>query len=899
MDILTSALRQLRAHPLFAALIILLLALGIGANTAIFSVVHAVLLKPLPYPQPGDLVVARKPPRDGNAANFPGGGDMMPDTEFQGWTAAVPKSFLSLAAYRNSSSTLQLGDGAVRVPTAAVTGEFFPTLGVNAWRGRLFEPTDLKPGAPMVTVLSYSTWQSRFNGNDSALGQVVKIDDVAHTIVGVMPPSFEFIDPVQFWRPLQLMPNAPGQLRIQMVRVLGRLLPGTPLDTAQRELDGISERFWSDLAGGLINGPAGGDVERRVINGPGLQGATNGPREPSVATASGGGIATTNSGQTQQIVRSPDRQFSPPAPGRQVVVGGPQGGPAGAGPGPRLSLPFADAKVQLMLLQEQLVRQSRTTLWLLLGAVTFVLLIACANIANLQMARTAARRREVAIRAALGATPGRLALELLAENVLLALVGGLLGVLLAWWGTLGMQAWLADYLPRVNPVGLSGPVLGFGFLLAVSAGLGFGLAPAWQGTRVNLLDALKEGGHTGIASGQRWRYGLVALEVALALVLAANTGLLVKSIYNLYATELGFRTGNVLTANLALPRRYGAPAQQRDFAQRWLAALQTLPGVQSAAITDLPPLSPYTQMVLVATAQGSTANVNASVNSAPQAMAVAGATPDFFRAAGIALRQGRFFAGQDGFEAPPVAIVNEAFVKQYYPKGLTLGAQVSLPDNSRHGGATASIVGVVADIRPRGFESAAQPLAYFPLAQFPRQRLSAVLQFEGDAGALARAVTQATHKIDADLALDNPQTLEQQIARQTAPRRITLYLTAAFAATAVLLAALGILGVMSYTVAQRTQEIGVRMALGADAGRILRWTMQQGSLAIALGLAVGLGLSFISGRLLKSMLYSVSGFDPVVLTLASLGLAAVGLVACWLPALRASRVDPNVALRTE
>jgi predicted permease len=886
MDILTSAFRQLRAHAAFSLLIITLLALGIGANTAIFGVVHAVLLKPLPYPEPGDLVLVRKVPRD-TATQIPGNGDMMPDNEFLALTEAVPKSFRALAGYRNNSATLSRGDGAVRVPSAAVTGGFFPLLGVSAWRGRLFDENDLKPGAPPTTVLSHAAWQARFNGEDSALGQVVKLDDVAHTVIGVLPPSFEFTDPVQFWRPLPVAPNAPGQLRITMIRVFGRLFPGTSLDIARQELDGISERFWNNLVSSF-NGPgpqragtpgplAGAPGEQRVIRGP--EGAAPAPGGP-------------------QVVQSAP---APATPNRQVVAA--PGGPAGPGGpgGPRFRPPFADAATALVPLQEQLVKQSRTTLWLLLGAVGFVLLIACANIANLQLARAAGRRRDSAVRAALGASPFRLALELLAENLLLALAGGLLGVLLAWWGTQGLSAWLADYLPRINPVGLDASVLGFAVLLAVVAGLGFGLAPAWSGSRVDLLETLKEGGHQSSPAGHRWRQGLVALEVALALVLAVNTGLLVKSIYQLYSTELGYRTSDVLTANLSLPRRYGTPAQQRDFANRWLEGLAALPGVKAASLTDAPPLSPYSQVVFSSTTQGSSA-ANASASSAPRSMAVAGVTPDFFRATGIALRQGRFFTAQDGADAPVVAIVNESFVKQYYPEGLTLGAQITGPVNpGAHGGtpSTAAVVGVVADVRPRGFESSAQPLAYFPLEQQPRTRLSAVLQFEGDAATLGRAVTAATHKLDAELALDQPSTLEQQISRQTAPRRVTLMLTGAFALTAVILAALGIFGVMSYTVTQRTQEIGVRMALGADAGMILRWMLRYGGLAVGVGLAAGLGLTFATSKLLTTLLTGVTALDPVVIAVGVAGLALVGMIACLLPARRATRINPVEALRSE
>ena len=823
----------------------------------------------------------------------------MPDSEFLAWLEAAPSSFRALAAYRNTAATLQRGDGAVRVPSATVTGEFFPMLGVSAWRGRLFDATDLKPGAPPVTILSYAAWQSKFAGDDHALGKVIKLDDVAHTIIGVLPPSFEFVDPVQFWRPLAISASAPGQLRIQMIRVFGRVKAGVSFAVAQEELDAISGRFWDNLTSGLMRDPMGGGDGRRMLMGPppsassevlAKEGGQRGMRGPEPRAAPAGG--------SDRIMRGPVPS-APSGPSTTMRQAGGNGPPGAAGARPRISLPFANTAAQLVPLQEQLARQSRTTLWLLLGAVGFVLLIACANIANLQLARAAGQRREIAIRAALGASPRYLALGLLVENLVLALAGGVLGVLLAWWGTQALQVWLADYLPRINPVGVSVPVLGFAVALALAAGLGFGLAPAWQGSRVDLLDTLKDGGHQSSPSGHRWRQGLVALEVALALVLTVNTGLLVKSIYRLYSAELGYRTADVLTANLSLPRRYSTPVQQRDFADRWLAALATLPGVKQAALTDSPPLSPYQQMVLAVT-QGSS-QANASLGAAPPTMSVASVTPDYFRATGIALRQGRFFADQDGADAPAVAVVNEEFVRTFYPNGFTLGAQVNVPTMGvMHGlPPTAAIVGVVANTRPRGFDSAPQPLAYFPLVQQPRTRLTAVLQFAGDPAALARAVTLATNKVDADLAVDTPTTLEQQLARQIAPRRVTLLLTGAFAATAVLLAALGIFGVMSYTVTQRTQEIGVRMALGADSEMILRWILRYGGVAIGAGLLVGLTLVFASGKLLASLLHDVTSSDPMILALGVILLALTGLTACLLPAVRATRVNPVEALRSE
>lgn len=876
MPLLRSALHRLRSQPAFSALVIGLLALGLGACTALFSVIHAVLLKPLPYPAPGELVLVRKLPREAGAT-IPGGGDQVPDTEFSGWREAEPKSFRQLAAYRNAQATLQRGDGAVRAPAAAITDGFFSLLGVSAWRGRLFEPADLKPGATPVTVISHQAWLARFAGADDVLGQVIRLDDTAHTVIGILPPGFEFTDPVQFWRPLIITPSAPGQLRIQMVRVFGRLRTGTGLDTAQRELEGISDRFWGNLSGNLLAGPPPAPAVSPA---------------PAAPTASPGPVPA-----ERRIVATPAPAEAAPAGGTTLRPAAPPGGAR------QVRLPFADAAVKLVILQEHLTRQARGTLWLLLGAVSLVLLIACANLANLQLARAAARRRDSAIRAALGASPWRLGAELLAENLGLALAGGALGLLLAWWGTQALEAWLAGVLPRLNPIGLNLPVAGFAATLAVGTGLAFGLAPAWQAARADLLEPLKDGGAQTSAAGHRGRQVLVALELALALVLAVNTALLARSLQKLYANELGHRTEDVLTANLALPARYRTPAQQRDFAARWLEVLRTLPGVKTAALTDVPPLSPYQQMVLSISADSRGGRQNASVSSAPPTMAVGAATPDFFAATGIALRQGRLFTDTDGPEAPAVAVVNETFIKTFHPSGFTPGATVALPFQAagpRTGPPpSARIVGVVADTRPRGFESQPQPMAWFPLAQQPRARLAAVLHFDGDAAALARAVTAATHKVDADLALDQPATLEDQLARQTAPRRITLMLTATFAGAAVLLAVIGLFGVMSYTVTLRTGEIGVRMALGAGPGTILRWILRHGLIAMATGLGIGVALTFATSKLLQAHLPGVTAIDPLVFSGVAALLALAGLAACSWPAWRATRINPVEALRSE
>lgn len=904
MELLKSAFRQLRAHKTATTVIVLLLALGIGANTAIFSVVDAVLLKPLPYPDPGDLVLVRKIfPENGGIR--PGAGDRVPDVEFGAWVEAVPKSFRALAAYRNGNAAFEFGEGAAMVPVADVTDGFFGMLGVTAFRGRLFEPADMIPGATPVTVLSHAKWMSQFNGDDSVIGRVVKLDDVAHTVIGVLPPAFEFVDPAEFWKPLPMAGiGRPGEMQIHLISAFGRLLPGTQPAIAARELDGISERYWENPFGSLM-GRTSTEVH---VPGPQPQ---EGPMHRVVREA---GPAPEGGPAPGGVERRIVHESAPPAAEGEVAGGGERreiressSAPAAASePRPtemRIMMnPLAEGKARLVPLQEHLVQQSRTTLWLLLGAVGLVLLIASANIASLQLARAEGRKSEIAVRSALGASPRRLVTSLLLENLMLALGGGLLGILFAAWGIQGLEAWLANYVPHMGPVEISPTVLGFGLLLSVVVGLLFGLAPALQAGRIDLIEALKTGGHQGTRAGHRWRQALVAAEVTLALMLAINTGLLARSIYTLSQADPGFRTEDVMTARLSLPHRYGTPTQQRDFAERWVEGLRSLPGVKFAALSDLPPLTPYNQVMMVAEAQGGPTTQDASVDSPPKRVAINTVTPDYFRAMGIALKDGRLLAESDTDGAPNVAVVNESYVKQYFPNGIVIGTPIELPFAPHDSGpedapASATVVGVVADVRPGGLDASAQPLAYFPLAQSPRPRLTAVVQFSGSSTAIARSMTQTVHRIDPGLAVASAATLADQIARQTAPRRITFLLTSAFAITAIILASLGIFGVMSYTVAQRTQEIGVRMALGADEGRILRWVMGFGGTAIGAGLLAGLILTLATGRALRSFMEGIEGFDPLAIAAAVAVLAVSGVAACLLPAVRATRVSPVEALR--
>ncbi|HYC70633.1 MAG TPA: ABC transporter permease [Opitutaceae bacterium] len=842
MHAFTQAFRQLRAHPGFNALIVALLALGIGANTTMFSLIHAVLLKPLPYPKPGELVLIRKQPT-ATAAQGPGRGELVTDKEFLAWTEAGAPSFQAFAAYTTARATWRQAASAEIVQTARVTDGFFPLLGVRAHRGRLPSAEDARAGADPVGVISYGLWQDRFAASDAILGQTLTLDGEAMTVVGVLPPSFQFSEPAQVWRPLTLHeaagagPGGAHRVSIALVRVLGRLQPGADLAAAQDQLNLISQRMW--------------DGTRAPDPGPG---AAPGDAPPPVS---------------------------------------------------RMMAAFAKP-VQLVPLRESLAGAVRPTLWLLAGAVGLVLLIACVNIANLQLARATVRRHELAVRTALGASRAQLARGLLAESLLPAFLGGALGIGLSFWGVHLARSLLGAQLSRVAPVEVNLTVAAFTLLLAAVTGLVFGLAPAWSVRRIAPQDALHTGGRTGTGSPgrNRWRHACVALEIALALALVANAGLLLKSYLRLRAVDLGFRT-DVLTVALptsenlrpnqmrafdeATERRIAARA--REAADRYQEALDAIPGVRRAALADHTPLSQFSMMMMI-NIEGYTPSA-----TAPEPpLSASSVGPGYFEVLGLALRDGRYTNAGDGQGAPLVVVVNEAFARRFFPGQSVLGRRVASP---AHPGERATVVGVVANERRSSMDTDPQAQLYFPFAQWPATRLAALIEYEGDPDAVSAAVLASLRKLQPELAFDVPQTLEERHDRMLAPRKLVMALLLGFAGAAVLLAALGIFGVMAYTVAQRTHEFGVRMALGADRGRVLRHVLRGAGLAIAIGVAGGVALGLGTSRLLESMLFVVSRHDPIVLAGAAGILALVGLAASLVPALRAARVNPIEALRAD
>ncbi|WP_221032857.1 ADOP family duplicated permease [Actomonas aquatica] len=839
MNAVRQALRQLRAHPWFNLLVIVLLACGIAANTTMFSFVRGVLLKPLPYPQSGELVLLRKQ-AVGDAARLPGGGAMVIDKEWLAWRDAAPPAFRAFAAYRSGSATLKLTESAHNVSVTRVTADFFNLLGQQPARGRLLQPSDLVPGATPVAVLSHAFWQSRFGGDEAVLGSVLRLDDEAVTVVGILPAAFKFIEPAQLWLPLVVHEAASSggdsgehEIVITMLSALARLQPDASLEAAQAQLEQASDRMWSTFGDG---GPEG-------------------------------------------------------APSLRDMLAPLRGGPA-----------------QAIALQEYLAGDLRSTLWLLFGAVGLVLLIGCVNLANLQLARAATRRHELAVRVALGASRRQLAADLLAETTLPALLGGALGLLLSYWGIQLVGTWMADQLPDLLEIGIDGCVATFTLLLAVGTGIGFGLAPVWQIRRLDASSALHSAGRTGTGAPTpaRWRHTCIALEVALALALAANAGLLLRSFNALRAVDLGFHTADVLT--LQLPTDTTLRPEQamhlppevldqihsraRDLRNRYLDVLSQVQGVSVASIANRAPLDDFNLMFM-----SDIEGYEPDLLAPPAPLTATAIDATYLDAVGMDLIEGRNFTTADGVGAPPVALVNEAFVRQYFPGQSVVGRRLASPDSTQ--AELATIVGVVGDTRRSALDSSPQAHVYFPFAQWSQTRLTALLRVTGDPDVIAAGVIEALRRFDATKPYDQPVVLESRLNATMGPRRLLMGLLSGFAAVAIILAALGILGVMGYAVTQRTHEFGVRMALGADPRRILTQVLGSTGLAIGVGLLAGLALTFATTRLISALLFGVGQNDPTVLATACLVLGAVALLAALGPAWRAARLNPVDALRAD
>ena len=815
------SLRMLVKTRGFTLVAVMTLALGIGATTAIFSVVNAVLLRPLPYHGADRLArVAEQLP---GMRRGPGGGRpqsfMIGDT-FEAWREST-ETLDGLAAYSSRSYTLTGRGEPVRLRGSAVSASLLSMLRVTPVTGRVFQPDEDRPGNDRFAVLSEALWERRFDRDPDIAGKTLTLDGNAHTIVGVLPGSFSFPDhETEIWTPfvINLPPRRPGERMIMAFGALAMVKSGVPFSQAEAEGTTVSQRV----------------------------------------------------------------QPQPP-PGMDQPGG-------------------ATASLRLVPLQEEMVAGVRPALLVLLGAVGFVLLIAAANIANLLLARGSARQRELAVRSAIGARRGRLVRQLLTESVLLGAGGGAAGVLLAFLLIRTLPAVAPGNIPRIEEIGLDLRVLGFALAVSVVTGLLFGLAPALQGSRVNVLRTLNDASALSMGGfrfmhGNRLRGVLVSAEVALAIVLLVGAGLLIRSFTALVDVDPGYDPANVLTAQVSLPQtKYPGPEAQRAFWDRALERVGAMPGVAAAGVTSMLPLLPGT-IIFTFGVEGEPQPAN------PQDMPRASlrvVTPGYVEALGLRLREGRSLTDRDREEGAPVVLVNEALARQYLG-GRAVGRRIQ----GLFGDESVEIVGLVGDVRHAGLDSEAQPEVYVAQAQVPaRMRAggpsaSLVVRTTADPLSLVPALRSAVLDIDPDLPLDNVMTMEQRLSASVAEPRFYAMLLGLFAALALVLAVVGIYGVLSYSVSQRHREIGVRMALGARTRDILGLVLRQGVILTAAGMVVGLGVAFGVSRFLTSLLFGVSATDPLTYAAISVVLDGVAMVACFLPVRRATRVEPMTALRYE
>ena len=800
------ALRALLKNPGFALLAIVTLALGIGANTAIFSVVNGVLLKPLPYRDPQQLI--RVFERSERQPRFP-----MAQGNFQDYREQNT-ALSGLALYTRHDMEFSQGDKPERLAALGVTAGFFELLGVQPLLGREFRRDDELPGNSSVVILSYGLWQRRFNGDPAIVGKGITLSGQPFTVVGVMPAGVQHVggdyrsmphgESVDLWGPLE-MPAQAGR-GPHFCNAIGRMKPDVTLAQAEAAFNVIADRLAQQYP---------------------------------------------NTNQGWRIAIQP--------------------------------------------LHEEIVGRAQTPLLVLFGAVFFVLLIVCVNVANLLLARATVREREVAVRAALGAGRWRIVRQLLTESVLLAFLGGAAGVLLAKWLIAALNVLSQEQLPRLQAVTLDGRILLFTLALTLLTGVLFGLAPALQAGQLDLNEVLKEGGRSGGTSRRqrRLRDALVIAEVALALVLLVGAGLLMRSFWKLQQTDPGFNSEHVLTASLTLPRaRYSDKSKAIGFQQQLLERLAALPGVQAAGLTSDLPWTGYDENAGFAI-EGKTFPRNQAPSGRYHYV-----SPDYFRTVGVPLISGRFFGGEDRPDTPSVVLINRSMAERYWPGESAVGKRFSFASQPKEKDWNA-VVGVVGDVKDYPYSPAAEPAFYFSTTQGSPPEMILALRANTDPLRLVETVRAEIRSLDKDLPLAEVKTLETIASTAVAGQRFTLWLVGLFALTALVLAAVGIYSVLSYLAAQRTHEIGIRMALGAERRDVLRLLIGQGMSLALVGVSLGLVASFGLTRLLKNLLFNVSATDPLTFVAIALLLITVALLACYIPARRATKVDPLVALRYE
>ena len=798
------SLRQFARSPGFTAIAVLTLALGIGANTAIFSVVNAVLLRPLPYALPDRLVQVWSRftgiglSNDLNAISVPEFNEL----------AAQAHCFSQVAALRPGASFNLNVDGLPqRVEGAYVTPSLFPLLGVPAVLGRTFAAAEAEPGRNSVVVLSHGLWQRAFGNDPGVLGRQLNLNGVSHEVVGVMPAGFASYD-ADLWTPLAFSPDDLKQRGNHGLLVVARVRPELTLAQAQMDLDVLSRSV---------------------------------------------------------IAQNPGYDYK------------------------RVNFGFISEP-----LLGSLVGDVRKPLWILVGAVALVLLIACANVANLLLIRASAREREVAVRMALGAGRGRLCRQWLAESVVLALLGGAAGLFVAQGGLKLIQHLGLSFVPRIADATLDGRVLAFTMLVSLGTGMLFSLAPALHTLRQSGIEALR-GSDRSVTAGrvaQRLRHALIVGELALALVLLSGASLLLRSFTRVLAVESGFRTENVLTMRVSLPSsRYGEPARSRAFYREVLDRIAALPGVEVAGATTLLPLS----------GGGSSGTAIIDSPAVPPDQAApevdqSAVTPGYFAAMGIPVLGGRVFDARDTETSEPVVVIDETLAQAYWPRGDAVGQRLRLPGTNSP---WLKVIGVVRHVRSRTLEAPSRIQVYWPQSQRTYRSLTLVIRTKVDPRSLAATVRKEIAAVDPEQPAYNIRTMTEWAAGSVALRRLGTLLLAAFSGVAVMLAVIGVYGAMACWVERRTHEIGLRMAVGARETQVLGLILRKGMLLAAIGVAFGLVGSLATNRLMASLLYEVTPADPLTLVVGPVVIGAVALAACWLPARRAARIDPMVALRAE
>lgn len=803
---LVYSVRMLLKRPSLTAVAIIAIALGIGANTAIFSVVNSVLLQPLPYDQPQQLVMIASEQRD---QVLDGRGSFsVPDF------LDIQKSSTTLeyvAMHQGTGTILTEGGDPERLMGAAVSADYFPLLRVKPVLGRVFTHDEDKLGAPPVIMLSHGLWQRRFGGDPNIIGREVNIGGKT-TVVGVLPAGFQYPisdEQQDFWEPISsatwMTKDVREERANRSLSVIGRLKPGVTVEQAKADLDLLSRQI-----------------------------------------------------EQQSPVSNTNIIFN------------------------------------AVSMHEDITRDYRSALLVMLGAVGLVLLIACANVANLLLARAAARQKEVAIRMALGASRARIATQVLTESVLLSLAGGVLGLLIASWGIDLLVAYGPADVPRLRDVSLDRYVLLFTFAISTLTGIVFGLAPAFHASKPDPGNMLKDAGRgTSHGGRSRMRSALIVSEVALSLMLLVGAGLLINSFWRLLQTDAGFDPSGVLAVDVPLGRsKYSKPEQRAAAFEQLVSRMKALPGVRDVSIVSNVPLSDR-DIELSFQIEGR--EPYKPGNEAVADYTVAGT--DYFHAMNIAVQRGRVFAGSDTANTPQVIIVSDAFVKRYFPDEDPIGRRIVFDGPTK---TPREIIGVVADIRRNGLDADVEPEMYVSHAQNPERRMNLVIRTEAqDASSLTPAARAEVKAFDPDQIIWRTQTLEQLLGTSVAPRRFNMMLLGIFAGVALVLAAVGLYGVMSYSVSWRTHEIGIRMALGARRADVMRLVVRQGMTMTFIGLAIGLIGAFALSRLMIGLLYGVSATDPLTFAGVSIVLLGVALLACLIPARRATRVDPIVALRNE